>query len=84
MAVRLLTIREVCSALRVSRGTVHNLVRRGELVPSYVGSLPRFEAEEVRDYVRRHRHSGGRDGLPEREAEILNGLREMLDAREVK
>jgi hypothetical protein len=38
----LLSIADVMAWTRVSRGTVYNLVRRGELVPTYVGDLPRL------------------------------------------
>jgi excisionase family DNA binding protein len=54
----LLSVAEVCRALGVSRGTVYNLVRAGELVPTYcAGSHPRFEPDELRDLIRRRRRT---------------------------
>ena len=80
----LLGIRDICTTLRISRGTLHTLVQRNELVPTYVRSLPRFERQEVRDYIRRHRRHGEPDRLPEGEQSFLDGLRDQLDAREVE
>jgi excisionase family DNA binding protein len=54
----LLSVADVCRALGVSRGTVYNLVRSGELVPSYcAGSHPPLEPGELRDLIRRRRRS---------------------------
>jgi excisionase family DNA binding protein len=51
----LLRVNDVCAALAITRSTLYKLVRSGELVPTFVSSRARFEAEEVRDYIRRNR-----------------------------
>jgi excisionase family DNA binding protein len=51
----LLTLSTVCGVLAVSKQTVYRLVRQGELRPTRVGDRLRFEPEDVRDYVSRHR-----------------------------
>jgi hypothetical protein len=76
----LLSIADVMAWLRVSRGTVRNLVLRGELSPSFVGDLPRFDPTEVRDFIRRNRRPAT---LPANEAALVDELRDELDAREV-
>jgi excisionase family DNA binding protein len=74
-----MTVADVCAMLGVSRNTVRSLVARGELVPSYVtDARPRFEAHEVRDFVRRHR----RPAVPAEEQAVEDALVAELDARE--
>jgi excisionase family DNA binding protein len=52
---RLLTISDLARLLRVSRGSVYSLIRRGELVPVRVGERARFIPAEVRMYLDRRR-----------------------------
>jgi len=71
----LLTVNEVCAALGVTRSTVYKLVREHELVPTFVGSRARFEPEEIRNFIQRHR----RDHLgPDAESDDDDGER-ILD-----
>ncbi len=53
---RYLTVKDVMWQLQVSRGTVRNLVLRGELRPARIAPgrrRVRFDPEEVERYVRR-------------------------------
>jgi excisionase family DNA binding protein len=54
----LLTINDVARVLGVSRATVYELTRVGELVPIRVGQRARFEPADVRAYLERHREPG--------------------------
>jgi excisionase family DNA binding protein len=47
----ILTLREVAERLRVSEGTVKNLVLSGKLVGFRVNSLLRFEEEALQAYI---------------------------------
>ena len=51
----LLSVNQVCDMLGVTRSTVYKLVREQEIVPTFVGARARFEAGELRDFVRRNR-----------------------------
>ena len=53
----LLSLNEVAQLLSVSRPTVYRLVRWGDLAPIRVGERLRFEQEDVRLYLERHRVS---------------------------
>jgi excisionase family DNA binding protein len=53
----LLTVAAVCRLLAVSKQTVYRLVRAGELKPTRVGDRLRFEPDDVRDYLERHREA---------------------------
>ncbi len=55
---RLLTIQQVAERLQVSRGSVYNLARRGDLTPLRVLSRQRFRPEDVDAYLDRHREPG--------------------------
>lgn len=50
--MKLLTIREVADALRVSVPTVRRLIRRGEIRAGKVGCQIRVPAEALEDYRR--------------------------------
>jgi excisionase family DNA binding protein len=54
---RLLTIGEVARLLGVSRGSVYSLIRSGELIPIRVGERARFDPDDVRAYLARHREA---------------------------
>ena len=48
----LLTIREVCAALAISRQTLYRLLKTGDLVAIRVSqSSPRFRPSEIQDYL---------------------------------
>lgn len=51
----LLTVANVCELLAVSKQTLYRLLRAGELTPSRVGDRLRFEPNDVRAYLERHR-----------------------------
>ena len=51
----LLTIADVARLLGISRGSVYNLIRNGELSPIRVGRRARFEPGDIRAFVDRHR-----------------------------
>jgi excisionase family DNA binding protein len=55
----LLTVDELRVLLRVSRSTLYELVRSGELRPIRVGERLRFEPDAVREYLDREREDGG-------------------------
>lgn len=55
---QLLTIAEVGRLLGVSRWSVYELMRGGELVAIRVGERARFEPADVRAYLERHREAG--------------------------
>jgi hypothetical protein len=78
----LLSVRQACAVLNIARSTLYGLVRRGELVPTYVASVPRFEAGELRDFVVRNRRRRESD-MPEHEQAVLDDLQDVLDAREI-
>jgi excisionase family DNA binding protein len=51
----LLAIADVARLLGVSRWSVYELMRAGELIPIRVGERARFEPADVRAYLARHR-----------------------------
>jgi excisionase family DNA binding protein len=51
----LVDMREAGEALSVSRTTLYDLIRRGELRPLRVGRAVRFERAALEDYVARLR-----------------------------
>ncbi len=56
---RLLTPDEVATHLRVSRGFVYAVVRRGELKAIYVGRLPRIPESALAEYLAKAGQRGG-------------------------
>ena len=54
MRPALLTVNDLAQFLAVSRGTVYRLVRKGDLVPCYVGEGLRFRPEDIEQYLSRH------------------------------
>jgi excisionase family DNA binding protein len=56
----LLTLGQVAERLAVSTRTVQRLADRGELVPFYVGSDPRWDPREVAEYLESTRRPGPR------------------------
>ena len=56
---RLLTIADLSDLLRVSRSTIYELIRRGELVPIRVSERIRFSPEDIDAYVERRREESG-------------------------
>jgi|GEM_PF-837896 len=73
---KFLTPQEVAAALRVSPAVVLRLVRRGDLPALRVGRAWRVEDEDLRRWIRRHRHSraaNGRAALNGRGAPCLCG-----------
>jgi excisionase family DNA binding protein len=51
----LLSINEVAAILGVSRASVYTLMNVGELVPIRIGERARFDPNDVRAYLERHR-----------------------------
>jgi excisionase family DNA binding protein len=49
----LLTAKEVCAWLRVSRMTLHRMVKRGAIPVVRVGRLLRFRPEAIERYLRK-------------------------------
>jgi len=54
----MLTVRELCAILAVSKQTLYRLINDGELVPTRVSRSPRFAPSEVRRYLENARHGG--------------------------
>ena len=54
---KVLTIREVAEALRLSYWTVLRLIKRGELVSLKIGSRRVVLEEDLREFLRRRRES---------------------------
>ncbi len=63
-----LTPEEVAAELRVSPSVVLRLLRRGDLPSVRVGRAWRVEEEDLRRWIRRHRHGGAGSGRA-----VLNG-----------
>jgi excisionase family DNA binding protein len=61
----LLTINDVYKWLAIGRDTVYALVRRGELEPVRVSSRARFDPDEIRDYLHRHKQRATEERLVE-------------------
>jgi excisionase family DNA binding protein len=51
--IDLLTTKDVCEKLKVSRMTLHRLVRRGSLPVVRLGRLLRFRADSIEQYLRK-------------------------------
>lgn len=47
----LLTVSDVRDLLRISRSSVYQLIRRGDIVPVRVGNRLRFTPDEIRRYL---------------------------------
>jgi len=54
----LLTIRETCETLRISRCTYYRILARGELRTVRVGKRPRIELPALQAYLRRSAQKG--------------------------
>lgn len=61
----LLTVQDVMRWLHMSRSTVYQLIRRGELRAVHIGSAVRFQPRDVQAYLDRRaaRERGGRGSL---------------------
>lgn len=68
MPPRFLTPQEVAAELRVSPAVVLRLVRRGDLPALRVGRAWRVAEDDLRRWIRRHRHGRAEAGPP-----ALNG-----------
>ena len=51
MEEKILMINDVAEYLKISRGTVYNLMEKGELKYFKVGNLTRFKMSDVIEYV---------------------------------
>jgi excisionase family DNA binding protein len=51
----LLTVRQVCEALSISRQTLYRLLERGDLVAIRVSQSPRFRPSEIQNYLDQRR-----------------------------
>jgi putative molybdopterin biosynthesis protein len=67
---RTLSTEDVANILRVSKSTIYNLIRSGEITSYKVGRKVRFSEEDIRDYVNRAKrqiaiepYSGGNTDL---------------------
>lgn len=47
MEKRLLTVKEVCEYLNISKPTVYRLIKEGKLKPIKIGKSTRFEKEDI-------------------------------------
>lgn len=56
--IRLLTVAEVASVMRVSRMTVYRLIRRGQLKAIRVGRNYRVREQDLREYLESSAVSG--------------------------
>ncbi len=50
----LLTIQEVCRDLHLSRSTLHELIRDGELASVKIGRSRRVRSDSIREFIDRH------------------------------
>jgi excisionase family DNA binding protein len=62
MPPRFLTPHEVAAELRVTPAVVLRLVRRGDLPALRVGRAWRVDQDDLRRWIRRHRHGRAADG----------------------
>jgi excisionase family DNA binding protein len=53
MIPKLLTIKETCEALRISRSTLHHLVENGELKPVKIGKKVLFDEKDLIKFLER-------------------------------
>ncbi len=51
MEKRLLTVKEVCEYLNVSKPTVYRLIKEGKLKPIKIGKATRFEKEDIDKFI---------------------------------
>ncbi len=51
----LLTVREASQLLRINRYLTYRLARNGDLPAIRVGRMVRFRAEDLRDWIEKHR-----------------------------
>jgi excisionase family DNA binding protein len=58
-ATHLLTIKEACNRLSVSRPTIYDLISKGEVASLKIGSARRIPASEVEAFICRHLEGGG-------------------------
>ena len=54
----LLTVREVCELLAISKQTLYRLLGRGDLVAIRVSQSPRFRPSEITAYLDANREGG--------------------------
>lgn len=51
----LLTVREAAQVLHINRYLIYRLARDGDLPVIRVGRMVRFRAEDIRDWIEKHR-----------------------------
>lgn len=56
----LYSVNDLAHVLRISRGLVYRLVRRGDLIPVQVGDRLRFRIDDVEAYLDRRRVGSAR------------------------
>ena len=67
------TVKEVAEILQISRSTVHNLIKTGELKAVQIGRAVRVKRADLDEYIRknstypRNNHQGDKDSDEERE-----------------
>jgi putative molybdopterin biosynthesis protein len=70
MPGKLLDIKEVQEALRLSERTVFRLIKSGELKGFKAGRAWRFEESDIQDYIQRQRQKAAQQIAREQEGEI--------------
>ncbi len=48
---KLLTIKEVCEYLNVSKPTIYRLIKEGKLKPIKIGRATRFDKEDIDKFI---------------------------------
>ena len=57
--MKYLTIDEIAESLRISRGTVANLIHAGVIISTQIGRQQRINEEDLQDYISRQSSSLG-------------------------
>lgn len=55
MKAQLLTFNEAREFLRINKGTLHKLIRKGDIPAFRVGNLWRIDKEELMEWLKRQR-----------------------------
>lgn len=53
MTAQLLTFNEACEFLRINKGTLHKLIRNGDIPAFRVGNLWRIDKKELNNWIRK-------------------------------
>ena len=58
MEKRLLTVKEACEYLNISKATLYKLIKKGDLKPIKLSNATRFDVNDIEEFIKRKKQNG--------------------------